>query len=281
FGLITFTSLFVALVAVFSLSLTRTSIEKYLQDDLGRTLPSVYVLDIQNSQKENLVQSFPELTLFPNVRARITEIDEMDIQKELTLPEPSVDRELGREFNLTYRDELLSSETIEKGDFVDFGKGEVSVEEEFAKRAGMELGSTVTFLIQGFPVETTVTSLRAVDTRSGFPFFYFVLSPDDIARFPATYFGYASLDAVGIDRMSKYLAGKVPNASFVNTSNITEIGLTIVKFLSVIILVVTIPPIVLSVLLIVTILATLSKERKRDGARLMALGKTKSFIRNY
>ncbi|MDQ3076199.1 MAG: FtsX-like permease family protein [bacterium] len=281
FGLITFTSLFVALVSVFSLSLTRTSIEQYLQEDLGRTLPSVYVLDIQNSQKETLAQSFPELTLFPNVRARITQIDETDIQTELTLPEPGIDRELGREFNLTHRNELLSSETIEKGEFEDFGKGEVSVEEEFAKRAGIELGSRVTFLIQGFPVETMVTSLRSVDSRSGFPFFYFVLSPDDIARFPATYFGYASLDADGIDRLAQYLAQSVPNASFVNTSNITEIGLSLVKFLSVIILVVTIPPIVLSVLLIITILATLSTERKRDGARLMALGKTKSFIRNY
>ncbi len=281
FGLITFASLFVALLALYNLSIIRTSIESYLTEDLKRTLPSVYVLDIQGSQKDALVASFPDINLFPNVRARITSIDGVDIQAELDRENPSVDRELSREFNLTYRDYLMTSEKVVDGATTVGQPGEISVEAEFANRANIKLGSEMLFLIQGFKVSGIVTSIREVDSRSGLPFFYFVLSPEDIGKFPSTYFGYANIDQPTYDELATYLSVEIPNASIINTSDVTKIAETLISALLVIILIITIPPLVLSSLLIVTILYTVSKERKRDGARLMALGKTNAFIRNY
>jgi putative ABC transport system permease protein len=281
FGLISFASLFVALTAVYNLSIIRTSLEDYLRQDLARTLPSVYILDIQNSQKENLLSGFPEVTLFPNIRARILQIDDVDIQKKLAEKEVSIDRELGREFNLTYRNYLLPSEVVSSGKFLSDSSGEVSVEKDFAKRANIVIGSKLKFLIQGFTVEVKVTSLREVDTRSGYPFFYFILAPQDIEKYPGTYFGYANLDEQNIEKIATFLGREIPNATLINTSSITKVAENLINLLLVIIFIITIPPLVLSSLLIITILTTLAKERKRDGARLMALGKTHSFVRNY
>ncbi len=281
FGLITFASLFVALTAVYNLSIIRTSIESYLTEDLKRTLPSVYVLDIQGSQKDGLLANFSDIQLFPNVRARITSIDGVDIRTELDRDNPSIDRELGREFNLTYRDYLMSSEKVVSGVSSVGQAGEISVERDFAERANINIGSKMNFLIQGFSVEGTVTSIREVDSRSGLPFFYFVLSPADIAKFPSTYFGYANLENQSVDELARYLSIEIPNASLINTNDVTKIAERLISALLIIILIITIPPLILSSLLIVTILYTLSKERKRDGARLMALGKTNSFVRNY
>lgn len=281
FGLITFASLFIALVAVFNLSILRTSIKNYLTQDLIDSVPSTYVLDVQNSQKENLVSNFPELTLFPNVRARIVSIDNLDIQTELVKDEPKIDRELGREFNLTYRDYLLPSEKTTSGNFGGINTGEVSLESDFAERANIKMGSEIVFLIQGFEIKTKVTSIREVDTRSGYPFFYFILSPTELSEFPKTFFGYASIDSVRQDNLRNYLADNTPNVSVIDTSSITKIGEDLINILLLIILIITIPPIVLSSMLIVTILASLSKDRKRDGARLMAIGKENKYVRNF
>lgn len=280
FGLITFASLFVALTAVYNLSIVRTSIEEYLSKDLQRTLPSVYVLDVQSSQVPKLNLEFPEVNLFPNVRARIAEIDNKDIQAALENNDPSVDRELRREFNLTYRNNLLPSEKVVEGEFKSV-KGEVSLEKDFAEKSNIKLGSVIEFNIQGFPVIAKVTSIREVDTRSGYPFFYFILSEEEIGNFPKTFFGYSSVTGQNIDKLSTYLADNIPNATLVNTSSITKIAEQLVSLLLLLILIITIPPLLLSTLLIVTILSTVAKDRKRDGARLMALGKTHTFIRNY
>ncbi|MFN4181220.1 MAG: ABC transporter permease [Candidatus Paceibacteria bacterium] len=281
FGLVSFASLFVALVSIFSLSIVRTSIEKFLLGDLQSTLPDSYVIDIQNSQKDALAASFPELNLFPNVRARIVDIDGVRIQEELTKDDTEIDRELGREFNLTYRNYLLPSEKVSSGVFDMTERGSVSVEKDFAERAGIKMNSQVVFLIQGFEVATRVTSIRESDTRSGLPFFYFILSPSDLAAFPATYFGYGNLDEPQQAALSVYLTEYIPNASIINTSSITALAEKIISFLVVIILMITLPPLLLSAFLIITLLATVAKERKRDGARLMALGRTRNFIRNY
>lgn len=281
FGLITFASLFVALTSVYNLSILRTSISEYLEQDLSRTLPSTYVLDVQNSQKEILLKNFPEVTLFPNVRARIVEIDGLNIQQELEKKDTNIDRELGREFNLTYRDYLLPSEKLVDGDFKNLKIGEVSLEKSFAERVNITMGSNIKFLIQGFEINAEVTSLRQADTRSGLPFFYFILSPNELSQFPATFFGYSNMNPERQSGLKNYLAENLPNVSIIDTSAVTKVAEELVGVLLLIILIITIPPIILSSMLIVTILFSLSKDRKRDGARLIALGKENKYVRNF
>ncbi len=285
FGLITFASLFVALVSIYNLSIVRTSVEEYLKNDLKRNLPSTYILDIQKSQKDKLLENFKEITLFPNIRARIISIDDVDVQKELDNKSENLDRELGREFNLTYRNYLLSSEKIYKSTknfkFSNMGENEVSLEKDFAKRVNIKLGSNLVFSIQGIKINVKVTSIREVDTRSGYPFFYFILSTKTLEKFPQTFFGFANYNEVKQNNLKKYLSQNVPNANIINTKSITNIAENLINILLLIILIITIPPLFLSSMLIVTILGSVATERKRDGARLMALGKTQNYVRNY
>lgn len=280
-GLVTFASLFVALTSVYTLSILRTSMQDYLEGDVGNNLPAVYVLDVQEKQKEVLETEFNKLVLYPNVRARIQSIDGLNIGEELEKRSTNVDRELGREFNLTFRNELLQSEKVVEGSFDGTETGYVSVEKDFAKRANISVGSKIIFKIQGYPVEAVVTSLREVDSRSGYPFFYFILSPSDISKFPKTYFGYANYKDQDYQKFSGYLGKEFPNVTVINTDSIKKIVEQVVDALLIIILIVTMPAILLSVLLIIIILVSVAKERKRDGVRLMALGKTSGYVRNY
>ena len=278
FGIISFTSLFVALTALCTLSLIQISLEKYLTDDLSNTLPTTYIIDIQPSQKDDITKEFGELELFSNLSSRIIEIDDVRIQDALASNSGEISRELGREFNLTYRTKLLESEEITAGSQTIGTAGEVSVDETFAKQANIELGSEIEFLIQGFSLRTTVTNLRSSDSRSGLPFFYFVLSPEDIAKFPSTYFGYANYDTDKQKELSVYLAENMPNVLVIETQSLSEAIIKIIGTLTTLVLLVTAPPLFIATLLIITLVISSYGTRRKEGARLRSLGATKRFV---
>ena len=279
FGIVSFASLFVALTALCTLALIQISLERFLVNDLSESVPSTYVLDVQPSQKDALLNEFPDLELFSNVRARIIAIDEVRIQDELEAGNPDIPRELGREFNLTSRNNLLASETITAGTWSDGRRGEISVDENFAEQANITLGSTVIFSIQGFEVSGTVTSLRSTDSRSGLPFFYFLLSPEDIGQFPSVYFGYSYHEPERQAELGRFLASNMPNVSLIETQSLGPLLLQIVGTLLILVLVVTIPPLLIATLLIAMLVVSSYATRRREGARFRALGlnKTLSF----
>jgi putative ABC transport system permease protein len=272
FGVVSFTSLFVALTALCVLALLQVSLERFLVNDLSETVPSTYVLDVQPSQKGQVEQAFPELKLFSNIRARIIAIDDVMIQEEIEAGNNDISGELGREFNLTARQELLSSESVSSGAWSGGAPGEISVDEDFADQANISLGSTIRFFIQGFEVSGTVTSFRNTDSRSGLPFFYFVLSPEDIGQFPGVYFGYAYYEPEEQAELGRFLASSMPNVSMIETKSLGPLLLQIVGTLMVLVLIVTIPPLLIATLLIAMLVVSSYAERQREGARFRALG---------
>lgn len=272
FGVVSFSSLFVALASLCTLALIQVSLERFLVNDLSDTVPSTYVLDVQPSQKDALLQEFNDLELFSNVRARIIAIDELRVQDELEAGNTDISRELGREFNLTSRNYLLASETITAGAWSGGRGGEISVDENFAEQANISLGSTVIFSIQGFEVSGTVTSLRSTDSRSGLPFFYFLLSPEDIGRFPSVYFGYSYHEPERQAELGRFLASNMPNVSLIETQSLGPLLLQIVRTLLILVLVVTIPPLLIATLLIAMLVVSSYATRRREGARFRALG---------
>lgn len=272
FGTVSFASLFVALTALCTLALLQVSLERFLVNDLSTSVPSTYVLDVQASQKDELINNFSDLELFSNIRARIIAIDDLRVQDELEARNPDVSRELGREFNLTARNELLSSESLAEGVWSAGRSGEVSVDKDFAEQANISIGSTLVFSIQGFEISGEVTSLRNTDSRSGLPFFYFVLSPEDIGEFPSVYFGYSYYEADRQAELGLFLADNMPNVSMIETQSIGELLLQIVGTLSVMVLIVTVPPLLIATLLIAMIVVSSYATRRREGARFRALG---------
>lgn len=282
FGIVSFTSLFVALAAFASLVLIQESLREYLTTDLSRSVPTTYILDVQPSQQPALLERFPDLTLFSNTPARIVAIDALRVQEALAEGSETVDRELGREFNITARDMLLESDRIVSGTPWVGQPGELSVDEEFAARAGIALGSRVVFSVQGFLLEGVVTSLRQTDSRSGLPFFYFILSPTDLEPFPVVYFGYGYQSPAEQAELSRFLASTMPNVTIIDTQALAPLLLEITSLLFLVILVVAIPPLLIAVLLIITLIISSFGTRRIEAARLRAIGATTDqVLRHY
>jgi putative ABC transport system permease protein len=278
FGVVSLTSLYVALTSLSLLILLQATLATFIKADLNATLPSMYIVDVQKSQIDTISKNFTDITLFPNVGARIVSIDGLDIQKGIALSDERVNRELGREYNLTYRPDLISSETVTKGTWLSGKINEVSVEGDFAERANIKLGSKVVFSISGFEVVSTVTSIRKSDTRSGLPFFYFVFNPNDLEKYPATFFGYTNINSSEKTKLTNFLAKNLPNVSTIDTAEITKFATGIIGGLLVIIFVISIPPLILALFLIITLVISSFSGRRKQSAQLLAIGSTRGFI---
>jgi putative ABC transport system permease protein len=74
---------------------------------------------------------------------------------------------LNHEFRVTYRDSLIASETLQQGEWVSEANVQdlvpISVSDNFADDAKVEVGDRVTFNVQGVLLNTVVQSVRLVD----------------------------------------------------------------------------------------------------------------------
>jgi len=135
--------------------------------------PNMVVFDIQSTQREGVMQlarqqGLPVNGTVPIVTMRLEAINNITpaaLQKDSTLKiEGWV---FGREYRVTFRDSLISSEKITKGKWVGTAKEGspiyVSLEERFAESNGITVGDTMHFNVQGALMTTIVGSLRSVD----------------------------------------------------------------------------------------------------------------------
>jgi len=103
---------------------------------------------------------------WPIVRARLTQINGNDTDEKS-------DESLSRELNLTWQGAGGESNGVTAGSWPP-KQGEVSIEQELAKRLKLKLGDSLTFTGDTQQFSAKVTSLRKVDWESLRPNFFFI-----------------------------------------------------------------------------------------------------------
>ena len=143
------------------------------------------LFDVQSDQAgpvADLIRAggLPLIELTPVVTMRIESINGrpyQSIRQDTT--ERSSRWALQREYRATYRDSLISSETITAGTWIgnypdDGSPVPVSFESGIAENLNISVGDTILFDLQGVPVQTQVASLREVDWQNPTPNFFLV-----------------------------------------------------------------------------------------------------------
>ncbi|RZL32751.1 MAG: FtsX-like permease family protein, partial [Pedobacter sp.] len=289
-------SLTLALSGIFLIAMIQTNIEQNLQGPLKNKVPNLYVIDVQEDQIKPLSKYFEKINLFPNIRGRFMKIDE----KNLQTTKEKIDPELSREFNLTYRTDLIQGEKLVDG--VWHGKEQkasVSVEKKFADRAEITLGSQLEFMILGIPVSAKVTSFRTVDSSQGLPFFYFVFSPDVLNEAPKSYFGYTNIDDKKIPKLNEapksyfgytniddkkipklqtQLIKDFPNLYLIPTGEVLKTIQSVTDLILSSVTAVSLPALVLGVILIFSMLVSSAQERFKELLLFKVFGSKQSKI---
>jgi putative ABC transport system permease protein len=158
-------------------------------------IPSFFVIDLQDDQREAFTTRLVERGLRPNlrpqVRARLRSIDNV----EATRPAAGDTREAEhgnrmrrREQNLTWAAAPGPGETLIAGRWP-AAAGECAVQDEWAKTVGARIGSRLVFDVQGVEVVATITGLRRIDWWTFQPNFFVSLAPGTLDGAPTVWLG--------------------------------------------------------------------------------------------
>jgi len=161
----------------------------------NQKLPSMFFIDIQKSQIDELKQIVEQRTgetvqAIPTVRARIAlvngepfNLDQREVRQQ--------QGQIGREFAVTYRPNLDENETVIGGDWWSEGQTsetpEVPVEEGIARTLKVSVGDYLTFDISGRKLQARIASLRKIDLRNTRTVFIFVFRPGALEKAPQTF----------------------------------------------------------------------------------------------
>jgi putative ABC transport system permease protein len=160
------TALISTLIIMQSLLLNRVSLSS------SGNQPNIVLFDIQTAQREKVMELTKQQGLdvngtVPIVNMRLESINDINaasIEKDSSIKiQPWV---FSREYRVTFRDSLISSEKLTKGKWTGKAGDDnifVSIEEGYGKRNGIEIGDTMYFNVQGALIKTIVGSYRKVD----------------------------------------------------------------------------------------------------------------------
>ncbi len=135
--------------------------------------PNMVLFDIQSAQREKVMDlarksGLPVTGTVPIVNMRLEAVN--DITIETLKKDSTIDMHrwiFNREYRVTYRDSIISSEKIVEGKWVgqtdEKGRILISVEQRYARNNSIGIGDTLSFNVQGSVIQTIVGSLREVD----------------------------------------------------------------------------------------------------------------------
>lgn len=218
------------LVAV---ALLQASLGRQIDAERRQDAPSFFFIDVQSDQRDAfaaLVASAavtpPALT--PVVRARLAAIDGRVVTRA------TVEGRRGEESSFYYTREyiLTASSHLPAGNAVTRGRWwapderparpEISVEDVMARRLGLGPGSTLTFDVQGVPIEATIASLRKVDWQSLALNFFVIFSPGALDGAPTTWVATARVAAAREADVQDRVVAAFPNVTAIPVRDVLE-----------------------------------------------------------
>ncbi|WP_196387291.1 ABC transporter permease [Vibrio cidicii] len=170
--------------------LVRTDLLKDWQRTLPADAANVFALNISDFELEpyltfldqNQVNRSPA---YPIIRGRFTAINGENVASGNQPDGQARSDAVSRELNLTWGESIPDYNQVTAGSWTPT-QG-VSVEAEVAEEMGIEIGDTLTFVVNSQTFNATVNTIRHVEWRDMKPNFYFIFTPDVMASIPASY----------------------------------------------------------------------------------------------
>lgn len=246
--------------------------------------PNMLLFDIQTHQVDSVAEmirkrDLPILQQVPVVTMGLESINGLTKKGNDTLPdEERRSRGLyNREFRVTYRDSLISSERLTKGELrkvESLGDSVfISLDEGYAERTGINLGDEIIFNVQGRPIKTYVGSFRDIKFNQVSTNFL-VLFPENVLTNAPKF--HVLITKTKNDRQAADLQSEIvrtfPNISVINLGAIVETLEEILGKISFVIQFMAFFSIITGVLVLISSLIISKFQRMRESILLRTLG---------
>jgi putative ABC transport system permease protein len=263
----------------------------WLKIESGTTAPNVLVFDIQTDQQESVRSVLArhdagsaEFTAI--VPAKITALNGRTIDSLVTGPdarkvEPWA---LRREYRNTYRDTMVTSETLVSGAFLDrkgvaAGVTPISIEEDVARDLNVKLGDRITWDFQGVPIESQITSIRSVDWARFNTNFFVVFPSGVLDNAPQTFVALARINEPGRRaQLQRDLVAENSNLSVIDLATVRQALEDVIGKVTLAIRFMALFSIVAGVIVLIGSVATSRFQRLRESALLKTIGASRRQI---
>ncbi len=265
---------------IFSIFLVEQNLDHAFISSFPEDAPNVYFIDIQPNQLQDFKNSLGRTSrYYPIVRARVTAINGTAIDRKKERQRKGDN--LARPFSLTYRKSLLEDEKLLHGTSLfrqDISGPQVSVLQYVAKPAGIKTGDTITFNIQGLPLQATVASIRSRTEKPMRPFFVFVFPDETLAKAPQTIFTGIRTSTDEKSEIQRSISSRFPNVSVIDISETMAMVGEVMGKLSIIVRLFAFFSILAGLLLVISSILATRAIRIREAVYFKIVGAPKRFV---
>ncbi|MEO7458174.1 MAG: FtsX-like permease family protein [Gemmatimonadaceae bacterium] len=190
-------------------------------------------------------------------------------------------RAVGREWRATYADTMSATETIVAGHWfggAPRGTGEVSLDSGAARRLRVKVGDMVQWQLQGVPIATRVTSLRAVDRTQLQPNFQVVFPTALVRGAPMQFVVLANAKPDSVPAVQRDVVGRFSNVSTVDLSVVEATITAVLAKVDAAIRGLTVLCVLLAIPVLFSAVAATRRERLREAVLLKVLGATRRQV---
>ena len=182
------------LMVLLLLTVVRNDVLRDWQRSLPDDAPNYFLFNIEPDSWDGIAALFEEKLgevpdFLPLIRGRLTAINGVSIN-DYDFPTTEGERFVRREANLTWTPDLPESNRLVDGEWWPQGYDgalQISIEDQFARNIGVELGDEISFTVGGELVTAPIVSTRFIAWDSLAPNFYLIFSPGDVRELPQTY----------------------------------------------------------------------------------------------
>ncbi|WP_448214276.1 ABC transporter permease [Colwellia sp. MEBiC06753] len=260
------------------------------QAQLPENTANRFLVNISQSQFAEVNQfmadnNIPGSGLYPVVRGRLTAINQDSVTQEVTKEQeksPEAQRRgVGRELNLTWREQLPENNELIDGNWFDENdtSAQVSVEQGVAERLAIVIGDELSFQLGSEDFTAKVTSIRKVDWQSLQPNFFMVFNKYVLEDFPVTYISSHFVTADKNERFNQFLM-QHPTISMIDVEALINQLRNVIDQVSVAVEFILIMVVIAGALVLIAQVQASMEEREREIAILRTLGAKGSLLRN-
>lgn len=286
------------LLLTFGLGVTMISSLYLTQDmllgqiDFGgqQELPNLALYDIQYDQNEGvneiirtnghqILQNVPVVTMrIQGVNGNTSAEWDQDTTRNVS------SWALNREYRSTYRDSLLPSEELVNGEWIgnaaDLSEPfPISIEEDQRDNLAINIGDTLTWNVQGIPIQTYVASTRTVKWDQPQPNFFVVFPAgvlESAPQFYATTVNTSSREASL--KLQQQLVQSYPNVSAIDIGQVIETVRNFINKITFVIQFIGLFSIITGLIVLAGSAATSRFQRIREAVLLRTLGASKKQV---
>ncbi|MBI6120183.1 ABC transporter permease [Salegentibacter sp. F60176] len=253
--------------------------------------PNMILLDVQSDQQEAVAQTIkaqelPVLNNIPIVTMRVQNIAGKPVNEIRKDTSSQINRwVLNHEFRVTYRDSLITSESIESGKWTteagDINPVPISISNNFAEDAKVGVGDELVFNVQGVLLNTVVGSVRTVDW-SRMQLNFSLVFPEGVLE-DAPQFHVLTTKVPGEEesaQLQQELVKKFPNVSIIDLRQVLSVIEDILGRISWIINFMAFFSILTGVIVLLGAIRTSKYQRIRESVLLRTLGSKSKQILN-